>query len=73
MKKSIIVLSLVLWAFAAHNLQAQEGCTVSIAPSTMPLCQMTNYPGARPVETGETDCLRAFMPLFLPFPTKFGK
>jgi hypothetical protein len=59
MKKSIIVLSLVLWVFAAHNLHAQEGCTVSISPSTMPLCQMTSYPGARPVETGETDCLRA--------------
>ncbi|MDR1346189.1 MAG: hypothetical protein LBK03_05770 [Bacteroidales bacterium] len=37
MKKSIIVLSLVLWVFAAHNLHAQEGCAVSIAPSTVPL------------------------------------
>jgi hypothetical protein len=59
MKKNIIIVNLLLWGIFTHNLQAQESCNGSISPSTLPLCQMTYYPSEKPVETGETDCMKA--------------
>ena len=50
---------MLLWSIFVHNLNAQESCNATITPSKMPLCLLTYYPNVKPVETGETDCLRA--------------